>query len=57
MYNPYGSFTYDVVVKSISPKGRCIKVGNTNYYPIRKDYAEAALLCWGRSTIEIIYNS
>ena len=22
-YNPYGSFTYDVVVKSISPKGSC----------------------------------
>ena len=37
-YNPYGSFTYDVVVKAISPKGSCIKVGNTNYCPTIKHY-------------------
>ena len=33
VYNPYGSFEYEDVVKSITPKGMYIKVGYTNYRP------------------------
>lgn len=53
VYNPYGSFEYEDVVKSITPKGMYIKVGNTNYRPVTKDYA-TRISRWGQGTIKII---
>ena len=53
VYNPYGSFYFEDVIKKITPKGRYIKVGETNYTPMDKDTA-TCITRWGMRSIHII---
>lgn len=53
VYNPYGSFEYEDIVQSITPKGMYIKVRGINYRPMKKDYA-THISRWGQGTITII---
>ena len=37
VYNPYGSFTFESTVESISPKGKNIKVRGQNYTAVNEN--------------------
>lgn len=53
VYNPYGSCSYEDVVKEITPKGMYIKVGDMRYKPVGKDCA-TRISRWGMGTIRIV---
>ena len=55
VYNPYGSFTFESTVESISPKGKYIKVRGQNYTAVNENYA-TYISRWGQGSITVIQN-